>query len=322
MDLAPSTDSGTTPRHPIAVVTYRTGLSQHLLRVWERRYGAVHPARGEGGHRLYSDADVARLRLLHTVTGAGRSIGQVAELTTEALARLAAEDEAARPAAPRGAGEPAAAAQGVVADAMTRALALDAPGLDNVLRRAAVRLGVIGFIEQVATPTLRQVGEEWHAGRLTAAQEHLTSSTIRDILVETMRSLTRGNGAAKIVVATPAGDRYAIGAAAAGAAAAAEGWGVTYLGPELPSGDIARAAIATGARAVAMGVVYVDDRARMLDELRALRTALPPSIQLLVGGAGASDLADELVGSGIRVHPGLTTFRDALGDAFRTDAQG
>ena len=50
--------------HPITVVSERTGLSQDVLRVWERRYGAVQPVRGPGGQRLYTDADIARLRLL------------------------------------------------------------------------------------------------------------------------------------------------------------------------------------------------------------------------------------------------------------------
>src|SRR5688572_6902518 len=85
-----------TPRHPIAVVSERTGLSQDVLRVWERRYQAVEPTRGPGGHRTYSDADIARLRLLHVVTSAGRSIGQVARLSTEELSRLAQEDAIAR----------------------------------------------------------------------------------------------------------------------------------------------------------------------------------------------------------------------------------
>src|SRR6185312_8172121 len=74
--------------HPMRVVTRRTGLSADLLRAWERRYEVVKPSRSEGGRRLYSDADIERLRLLYRATLAGRSIGQVAELSTEALTAL------------------------------------------------------------------------------------------------------------------------------------------------------------------------------------------------------------------------------------------
>src|SRR5512141_1849871 len=84
------------PGHPIAVVAERTGLSQDVLRVWERRYDAVQPVRSPGGQRHYSDADIERLSLLRAATGAGRSIGQVARLPTEAIAALVADDAAAR----------------------------------------------------------------------------------------------------------------------------------------------------------------------------------------------------------------------------------
>src|SRR5512132_1147185 len=93
--LRPS-EPADTPRHPIAVVAERTGLSQDVLRVWERRYGVVTPTRGPGGQRLYTDADVERLALLNAATRAGRGIGQVAGLTTDAIASLVDEDIAAR----------------------------------------------------------------------------------------------------------------------------------------------------------------------------------------------------------------------------------
>src|SRR5919107_4915681 len=77
------------PRHPMRVVTRRTGLSADVLRVWEKRYGVVTPSRSDTGRRLYSDTDIERLRLLHRATLAGRSIGQVAGLSTPALLELA-----------------------------------------------------------------------------------------------------------------------------------------------------------------------------------------------------------------------------------------
>jgi DNA-binding transcriptional MerR regulator len=83
-------------RHPIAVVAERTGLSQDVLRVWERRYAVVRPRRGSDGKRLYSDADVERLGLLHAATRAGRNVSAVARLSTDAIAALVEEDTSAR----------------------------------------------------------------------------------------------------------------------------------------------------------------------------------------------------------------------------------
>src|SRR5690242_7042924 len=169
MTALPDTQNAT-PRHPIAVVTERTGLSQDLLRVWERRYGAVIPARGAGGQRLYSDTDIERLTLLSSATRAGRSISHVARLSTADLAALVDEDIAARRRLPT-AVVAVSTARDLVGDAMTLARALDSTSLDDTLRRSVATLGISTFIESVAAPLLRRVGDEWHAGHLTLAQE-------------------------------------------------------------------------------------------------------------------------------------------------------
>lgn len=309
-----------TPKHPIAVASERTGLSQDILRVWERRYQAVEPSRGPGGHRTYSDADIDRLRLLHAVTAAGRSIGQVARLSTTELIRLAQDDTAARAEREKSDGAQDARdarshASHIVKLALASTARLDAPDLEHTLRRAIAQLGITSFIEDVASPILRRIGEEWHAGRLTIAHEHLASSTIHDIVAESMRAITRGAGEATVVVATPTGERHAIGAALVGATAASEGWRVVYLGTDLPASDIAAAAIATKARAIAMSVIYVQDRTRTLAELRTLRALIPPSISIIVGGAGVADMQDDLRQLGIRVGVSLRDLRDALASA-------
>lgn len=300
------------------MVAERTGLSQDVLRVWERRYGAVHPERAANAQRMYSDADIERLRLLHSATLAGRAISQVVALSTEALTALVQEDVAQRPPALERPAVSRADPGDVVSAAMALARALDAGGLDEVLRRAAAQMGSSTFLESVAVPLLRRVGEEWHAGRLTPAVEHLVSSTLHDLVVESMRAFATQNGAPTVLVATPAGDRHAIGAALVGAAAAVEGWRVLYLGADLPAEEIALAARAARVRVVALSVVYMENEQRVLGELRAVREALPDDVVLLVGGAGAGPLSAELARLGVRVESSLaglvSELRRAHGD--------
>jgi len=310
----------TLPKHPIAIASERSGLSQDRLRIWERRYRAVEPSRGPGGHRTYSDADITRLRLLNAVTSAGRGIRQVAGLSTDELTRMAQDDNAAR--AERNEGGAGAEARNersgaahIVKLALASTARLDAPDLEHGLRRAIAQLGITSFIEDVASPILRRIGEEWHEGRLTTAHEHLASSTIHDIVAESMRAIGRGAGEPTVLVATPTGERHAIGATLVGATAASEGWRVLYLGADLPARDIAAAAVATKARAIAMSVIYVQDRARTVGELSALRALLSPSVSIVVGGAGVAGMEDELGEIGIRVGASLRDLRDALARA-------
>lgn len=299
------------PRHPISVVADRTGLTADLLRMWERRYGVVAPARDEGGRRLYSDADIERLRLLAQATLSGRSVGQLVELSVAKLRELVHADEAARWTAVRPPA-PAGGEQAYVARALERTRALDAGGLEVELRRAAMMLGMVRFLEDVVAPLFREIGDAWHAGELTLAHEHLASGVARPLLAQLRAGLPAAADAPVLVVATPAGEPHEIGALLAASAAAGEGWRVVYLGPDVPAAALAGAAVETGARAVALSSVYAADAEPLARELRALRDALPASVTVLVGGAAGARLNGGLAQAGIQVMSGLGELREFL----------
>jgi DNA-binding transcriptional MerR regulator len=78
----------------ISVVADLVGTGVQNLRVYERR-GLLEPARTAGGTRLYSHDDVARLRRIAELLGAGLNLAGVAmvlELEAD-NARLRAELE-------------------------------------------------------------------------------------------------------------------------------------------------------------------------------------------------------------------------------------
>ena len=93
--------------YPIKVVANRTGLTAHAIRAWEKRYGAVRPARTETNRRRYSEEDLERLLLLSRLKENGYNIGAVARLSTDELETLLTEsvavnlesDDSVRPAA-------------------------------------------------------------------------------------------------------------------------------------------------------------------------------------------------------------------------------
>jgi DNA-binding transcriptional MerR regulator/methylmalonyl-CoA mutase cobalamin-binding subunit len=277
-------------RHPIQVVARRTGLTADVLRAWEKRYGVVEPGRSEGGRRLYSDADIERLRLLRRASLAGRRIGQIASLSTERLATLVQEDE--REEAEVVVRPPRVAASALAEVHLQASLAaleqLDARELETVLNRAMVTLSAPVLIEQVAGPLLRRVGELWSQGGVRPAHEHLTSAVLLRVLGKVLEATEPSGAARNLVAATPAGQQHEFGALFAAATAASEGWGVTYLGRDLPAEDIAAAATETGAEVVALSIVYPTEQRRMEDELRTLRRRLPPDVPICVGGAGVS----------------------------------
>ena len=304
--------SDTTPRHPIRVVARRTGLTPATIRAWERRYGAVEPARSEGGQRLYTDRDLERLDTLRRLTEMGRSISSVASLDLEEAAALLSEDRSAAAAA-----EPARHADDALEawtdQAYGRIGAMDDEGLERVLWRAFTTLGAPRFLDGVAVPLLHRVGQGWEAGEVTAAEEHLGSEVVDRVLAEvTDRYIKNGSGP-RLVVGTLPGERHGLGARLVAAAAALEGWTVKYLGTDLPAAEIAEAASRLDAEAVAISVVaseMVNEQAA--PALAELRRLLPARVALLVGGRASALLDADRIPAGVTVLHGLEELR-ALG---------
>jgi DNA-binding transcriptional MerR regulator/methylmalonyl-CoA mutase cobalamin-binding subunit len=272
-------------RHPIGVVAERTGLSPDVLRVWERRYGVVEPTRSAGGQRVYSDADIERLTLLHRATRGGHGIGQVAALGRAKLESLVREVESLGAAAT--AMERGSSARTAIDRATERTRAFDAAGLEAVLRMGAARRGMVGFIDDVAAPFLRDIGDAWHAGELTISQEHLATDVVQRVVRDMAPSLAGVVGEPTIVIGTLSGERHAGGALMAAATAASAGWRVIYLGADLPGEEIAETAVRTRSRAVGISVVYPEQKSRTAAALRTIERAIPSGTTLFVGGAGA-----------------------------------
>jgi DNA-binding transcriptional MerR regulator len=207
-------------RLPVRAVIKRTGLSADVLRAWERRYGAVKPARTAGGQRLYSESDVERLTLLRRAATAGHSIAEVATLDLSALEALIDEPTGDRSA------PPAQAVARAIADALEAAERLDRAATEQIVRRFALGFGTAAMVDHVVGPFLREVGERWHAGTLSPAHEHLASRAIASVLGWALDSFNAVPRAPRLIVTTPAGEQHELGALLAAAAAAEEGWRV------------------------------------------------------------------------------------------------
>ena len=311
-----------TPRYPVRLVAVRTGLTPHVLRAWERRYGVVIPARTEGGQRLYSDLDIERLRLLRQLTDRGHAIGAIASLPLAELTRLMAETGKAGEAgassdgAAGGADEAAETRSRSVGEclaAVVRATrALDAVELQALLEQAALSFGVPIFLDEVVAPALVRVGAGWAEGSVSVAQEHMATAVFRRVLGWLFRMYEVRGTAPRLVVATPPGQVHELGALMVAASAAAEGWGVIYLGPDLPVADLLSAVGQTGARAVAVSAVYVPEGVKLLAALREMRAGLPERVPLFVGGAATPGIAAEAEAAGAVVIASLPELRAML----------
>ncbi len=255
----------------MGAVVRLTGLSEHVLRAWERRHEAVVPTRTAGGTRRYSADDVARLRLLAAAVAAGHPIRELVSLANSELANRAA------PLQPPSHGR---------LDEIIAAIGrFDVAALEHQLGLHLSTLGLRPFLETVAMPMLREVGLRWERGELRPNEEHLASAALRSVLARAQRG-AGGEGSSRLVLATPAGELHELGILMVALCAREHGVRPVYLGCDLPAEEIADAALRVRARAVGLGLVSLDATAA-LREVRALRRRLPQTVEIWLGGAGS-----------------------------------
>ncbi len=216
----------------------RSGLSVPTVRVWERRYGVVHPERTATRYRLYDDEAIERLiAMRQLVEHDGMRPSQAAEriLSPETdiadLVRQAAASTAAA-ATPPGIGRSPRADEQVEAfvDAAAR---LDVPTMERILDEAFAAERFESAVEHVVFPALRAVGDRWEQGSLDVAAEHAASETVRR-RVARFYDAVASSGATDVIVGLPPGAHHEIGALAFAVAARRRGLDVLYLGADVP----------------------------------------------------------------------------------------
>jgi len=269
-------------KYRVGLVAKMTGLSTHTLRMWEKRYAAVLPYRTEAGGRLYTDADVARLRLLHTLVESGHSIGGIAKLPDVDLRHMAAAFPA--PARLQPASKHLPEVRERVMAAIERLRIEDA---EQLLSRAALSTEPVEFLKTIVGPILVEVGERWENGDLRIAHEHACSTVMRGLLFSLMRLYPANDSRRRVVVATPAHEEHELGALMVAMLAAMHGWNVLYLGPNLPAEEIAYAVRVTGAELLLLSITNLSERASRA-EIAAIDKEVPDSVKILAGGRAAT----------------------------------
>jgi DNA-binding transcriptional MerR regulator len=258
----------------IGELAAKVGVSTHVLRAWESRYGLLVPVRSAGGYRLYGHEDERRVREVIALRDQGVSAAEASRrvLATErggapGYDQDAAPDRsgggvgrgaAARGGAASGAGGPGSAPLGVradppvlVAQLLDAVTALDEDRAHAVLDTAFVERSVESAIIDVLLPLFVRVGEMWELGRIGIAQEHFASSLVRRRLGAL--SLTWGVGTGPVaVLACPPGEFHDIVLLSFGVLLGRAGWRIRYLGPDTPIHSLAAAARLTQADAVVL----------------------------------------------------------------------
>jgi DNA-binding transcriptional MerR regulator len=263
--------------YPIRAVAKLTGISIDALRVWERRYKSVVPARTVRG-RLYDAAQVRRLMLLRDATVAGHAIGQVSRLDDDQIRRLL-ESPAPAPPPPEAGDGP-----GLIQPVLRAIDGYDYSTANTELGLLAAALPIPELIVRVVQPLLDVVGRRWYGGSLTVAQEHMISALLRNLLGGLVRLYHPREPKVRLLFATPAGELHEFGILCAAILAISAGADAVYLGPNLPTPEVVAITNRLKPDALVMGVVAPDYIPELGGALDFIGGQIPATTALWVGG--------------------------------------
>ncbi len=279
--------------YPISAVAKLTGIPLDTLRAWERRYRTVVPKRAAHG-RVYSEEQIQKLLLLRRAVDQGHSIGQVAALGNRQLRQLLEKSSAIT------AGElasPPTDANAMLAPVLYGLDRFDYAATDHEINRLAAAMGSPrNFVHQAALPLMRKVGERWHEGKCSIAQEHMLTNLLTGVLASLVRTYSPSNPSARVLLATPTNERHAFPTLAAAMLIAAGGLGAIYLGTDLPAADIVLAARKSEADVVLLSLSSAPS-SEVLDDLDYIARKAPRVAALWLGGAADLGLDQATAGS-------------------------
>ena len=265
----------------IGELSKRVGVSEHLLRAWELRYGLLHPDRSPSGYRLYTLADEFRVRRMQAFLKQGLAAAQAARA---AIAESARDQAASAAALPPKLELPAAYLH--LRESLDQ---MDEPAAQKILDRLLTDFTVETVLRQVLVPYLQEMGTRWVAQTLTVGQEHFASNIFRGRLAELARGWGEGVGPVALL-ACPPGEIHEFALLISGIMLHQNGWVIRYLGTNTPMEDVIDLTAQTRPALVLMSATAPERFATGVPQLSKLSTLTT----LVIGGRGATrSIADQ-----------------------------
>jgi MerR family transcriptional regulator, light-induced transcriptional regulator len=248
------------------------------LRFLERE-GLIAPTRTPGGHRLYTAADIERVRRIKAWQAQRLSLAEIRQRLAS-LSALSPPSELASEFVHRAAAGDLAAAARVV------------------LRADELGMPLARLFQDVMAAALHRVGDLWECGDLVVGQEKEISELARDLIAElSLRHASPDPTGPIVVAACVEGERHDLGLRMACALLRERGWRVHFLGADVAP-DFLLEALAIYAPALVLLAATLDARwpalQATLAAIDARGSEAPAAV--VIGGQIARDRAASLVG--------------------------
>ncbi|MEO8066542.1 MAG: MerR family transcriptional regulator [Flavobacteriales bacterium] len=281
-------------RFSISDLENLSGVKAHTIRVWERRYGLIRPARTGTNIRHYNVEDLRDLLNIAYLNTHGVKISKIASMTNEL-----------RESRVREIGNKAPGPSALINELVMSMLHFDEPRFEGRCNAFAQQHGFRALAEQVFLPLMTQVGLLWQSKNIRPAHEHFVSNLVRRrIEAETHAQPVAAAGNTSYVLYLREMEVHELGILYANYLLRSTGKAVIYLGQSVPVRDLAQLVASTNGPVVMVTVLttnYNGGTAPFLKDLH--ETTQHERVTHWVTGPQASVPEGQGLPSGIRLFP-------------------
>ncbi len=271
------TQFSSTPLYNTKAVAQETGVPADTFRAWERRYGVPRPQRTEGGHRLYSERDIAIIRWLRDRTAEGLTISQAIALMANGNETNLSWLNTAVDTEPHTWDRLNSRLFAALTD-------YDSTRAEQILGEAFALYPLEDVFLKLVQPTMTEIGEQWHQGKLSVTTEHFATQFIRRKLSSLFNTYNITEGRGMILVGCAPSEQHDLGALLLGVFLVRHGWQVIYLGPEVPLKDLLETIQRLQPDMVCMAASTTETALQLLEVGRAVMNLPPPRPHFGFGG--------------------------------------
>ena len=233
--------SGEEPLFNIGVVSRMTDIMEATLRVWERRYDFPRSARTAGGHRLYSQQEIMRLKWVKMRVEEGMQVSKA----IQALYHVEKEEDgllhgggpSSQLPTPRKTED--ASLPLFHKRLLNSLLAHDTEGAISVLGEASAMFPLEKLIFDVLSPTFFDIGEAWREGKIDVGTEHFATNLLRQNLLTWMRTGPPAFHVNPVILTCAPGELHEGSLLMLGVLLQRLRWPIIYLGQSMPLTDLA-----------------------------------------------------------------------------------
>jgi len=149
-----------------------SGIKAHTIRIWEKRYGIIKPARTETNIRYYCDSDLKRLLNIAILNRHGMRISDISKLSDEKMSEKVISVSS-----------DSSDAESNVENLIIAMVEMDEYKFDRILSRFIMHEGFEKAVIKVIFPFFEKIGLLWQTGSINPAHEHFVSNLFRQKLM-------------------------------------------------------------------------------------------------------------------------------------------